>query len=188
MKKRIQWLVSTFLNYYRSFYRYYVPNHLIAKIPVYGIRNFYYRFILDVNLGKGSSIHMGAFFVESKLSVGINSVINRNCHLDCRGDIILGNNVSISPECSLITGSHNVNSPNFEYIEGHIVINDYVWIGSRAMILPNVELGEGVVVCAGAVVTKNVPPYTIVGGVPAREIGKRSNNLNYSCNYLIPFD
>ena len=69
-----------------------------------------------------------------------------------------------------------------------IVINDYVWIGTRAMILPNVELGEGVVVCAGAVVTKNVSPYTIVGGVPAREIGKRSNNLNYSCNYLIPFD
>lgn len=188
MKKRTRRFVLTFLNYFKSFFKYYIPNHLIGNIPFYGIRNFYYKLILGVKLGEGSSIHMGAFFVESNLSVGLNSVINRNCHLDCRGGIVLGNNVSISPECSLITGSHDVNSPDFKYIEGHIIINDYVWIGTRAMILPNIELGEGAVICAGAVVTKDVRPYTIVGGVPARKIGNRSKNLNYSCHYLIPFD
>lgn len=188
MKKKTEKFVLTFLNYYRSFFRYYIPNHLIAKIPLYGIRNFYYKLILGIKIGEGSSIHMGAFFVESNLSIGLNSVINRNCHLDCRGGVILGNNVSISPECTLITGSHDVDSPDFKYIDGQIIINDYVWIGTRAMILPNVELGEGAVICAGAIVTKDVEPYTIVGGVPAKKIGDRSKKLNYSCNYLIPFD
>ena len=178
----------TFLNYYRSFYRSYLPNHLIGKIPFYGIRHFYYRKILGIKVGKGSSIHMGAFFIESNFSMGLNSVVNRNCHLDCRGGVVLGSNVSVSPECMLITGSHVVDSPDFSYTDGQIIINDYVWIGTRAMILPNVELGEGAIVCAGAVVTRDVKPYSIVGGVPAREIGKRSNNLSYKCNYFIPFD
>jgi len=186
--KKILRLPLTFLNYSKAFTRHYIPNHIISRIPFYGIRNFYYKLILGVKLGEGSSIHMGAFFVEGKLSMGLNSVINRNCHLDCRGSIFVGDNVSISPDCSLITASHVVNSSDFKYIEGRIIINNYVWIGTRAMILPNVELGEGAVVCAGAVVSKDVPPYTVVGGVPAREISKRSKDLNYSCNYLIPFD
>lgn len=188
IKGKIARSVSTLQNYFNSFIRHYIPNHLISKIPFYGLRNFYYKLILGVKLGDGSSIHMGTFFVEGNLNMGQNSVINRNCHLDCRGGIILGDNVSISPECTLITASHLVNSSDFKYIEGSITINDYVWIGTRAMILPNVELGEGSVVCAGAVVSKDVPPYTVVGGVPAREISKRSKNLNYSCKYLIPFD
>lgn len=166
----------------------YIPNYIVAYVPIYTFRHLYYRFILGVKLGKGSSIHMGAFFYESNLSIGENCCINRKCHLDCRGNIILGNSVSISPECALITGSHNHNSVGFDYVSGTIILNDYVWLGSRAMILPNVEVGIGAVVCAGAVVTKNVAPYSIVAGVPAKVIGMRSKDLNYSNKWFLPFD
>jgi acetyltransferase-like isoleucine patch superfamily enzyme len=114
------------------------------------------------------------------LVIGDNCCINRKCHLDCRGNIIIGNNVAISPECNLITGSHNHNSVVFNYVSGTIKINDYVWLGTRAMILPDVKIGEKAVVCGGAVVIKNVPPYTIVARIPVKPIGKRSANLNYS--------
>lgn len=172
----------------KLFFTHYIPNHIVAHIPIYKVRHLYYKLILRVKLGDGSSIHMGAFFFQSNLIMGKNCCINRNCHLDCRGGIVLKDNVSISPECSLITGSHDVHSPNFEYIINGIIINSYVWIGTRAVILPNVEVGEGAVICAGAVVTKNVAPYTIVGGVPAKKIGDRTRNLDYSCKWTMPFD
>ena len=62
---------------------------------------------------------------------------------------------------------------------GLVVIIDRAWISCRVVILPGVTVGEGAVVAAGAVVTKNVPPYTIVAGVPAKEVGKRTKDLRY---------
>lgn len=166
----------------------YVPNYIIAYVPSYTVRHLYYRYILGIKIGRGSSIHMGAFFYESNLVIGENCCINRKCHLDCRGQITFGNNVSISPECNLITGSHDLNSADFAYISGNIILNNYVWLGTRAMILPGVEIGEGAVVCAGAVVTKDVKPYQIVAGIPAKVIGERNRNLNYSNKWFLPFD
>lgn len=61
-----------------------------------------------------------------------------------------------------------------------MVIGDYVWLGPRCMVLPGVTVGEGAVVAAGAVVTKNVEPYTLVGGVPAQKIAGRTKELNYN--------
>lgn len=77
------------------------------------------------------------------------------------------------------TGSHDVNSSSFEYKNGSISVGDRAWISSNAIILGNVKIGEGAVVCANAVVTKDVPDFTIVAGVPARQIGKRSTKLKY---------
>jgi acetyltransferase-like isoleucine patch superfamily enzyme len=190
MKKKItsnRFLIKPY-RYFKLFFTLYMPNYIVAFIPSYSIRHSYYRFILGVKIGKGSSIHMGAFFYENNLEIGQNCCINRKCHLDCRGKIIIKNNVSISPDCVLITGSHNINSKSFEYTSGNITINDYVWLGTRAMILPGVEVGEGAVICAGAVVTKNVEPYQIVGGVPAKVIGERGKGLDYSNSWFLPFD
>lgn len=177
-----------FLYYTDCFFKHYVPNNIVSKIPFYSIRHLYYKKILQIKIGTGTSIHMGVFFFHSNLDIGCNTCINRNIHLDCRGGILIGNNVSISPECTLITGSHDYNSKGFDYISHKITIADYVWIGTRSIILPNVEIGEGAVVCAGSVVTKNVAPYSVVAGVPAKEIGLRSNNLSYHCNWFMPFD
>lgn len=67
-----------------------------------------------------------------------------------------------------------------------ININDYVWIGANVTVLQNVKIGQGAVVCAGSVVTKDVEPYSIVAGTPARPIGKRYKQLNYKCNGYEP--
>ena len=79
----------------------------------------------------------------------------------------------------LITGSHNINSPGFEAIFEPIVIDDYAWICTGATIVQGVRIGKGAVVAAGAVVTHDVKPYTVVGGIPAKEIATRSIDLEY---------
>jgi maltose O-acetyltransferase len=104
-----------------------------------------------------------------------------------RGKIFIGNSVSISFGVKLITGSHKVNSESFFGEFKPININDYVWIGAGAIVLPGCSIGRGAVVAAGSVVTKNVDAYSVVAGIPARKIGERNINLNYKCQWDIPF-
>ncbi|HEU5439754.1 MAG TPA: acyltransferase, partial [Ktedonobacterales bacterium] len=73
----------------------------------------------------------------------------------------------------LVTGTHDMNDPDFRDEYKAIVIDDYAWIGSRATILAGVTIGRGAVVMAGAVVTRDVPPFAVVGGVPAKVVGER---------------
>ncbi len=73
----------------------------------------------------------------------------------------------------ILAGSHDVHAPRFNDIAGFVTIEDYVWIGARAIVLPGVTLGRGAVVAAGSVVTKNVASMTIVAGVPAKPVGVR---------------
>jgi len=68
-----------------------------------------------------------------------------------------------------------------------VIIEDYAWVSSRTTLLPGVTIGKGAVVAAGAVVTKSVEPYTVVGGVPAKKIGERSKELNYKLSSSVPF-
>ena len=75
-----------------------------------------------------------------------------------------------------------MNDKYFSPTEGEVVIGDFVFIGINAIILKSVHIGKGAVICAGAVVTKNVEPYAIVAGVPARLIGYRIKDLDYKCN------
>src|SRR5439155_22180362 len=83
-------------------------------------------------------------------------------------------NVNISPGVWIFTDSHDLHDPLFPEVLAPVTIADYVWVGSRAMIQPGVTVGEGAVVAAGSVVTRNVDPYTVVAGVPARPIGTRT--------------
>jgi maltose O-acetyltransferase len=73
-------------------------------------------------------------------------------------------------------------------VGGPVTIHDHAWISARAIILPCVTIGQGAVVAAGAVVTRDVPEYSIVGGVPAKPIGTRPKNLDYCpADYVLPF-
>jgi len=130
---------------------------------------------------------MGCFFTGNNIKIGSNTVIARNCYFDGRAGLIdIKNNVSIAPEVCIITMSHQVNSPDFDTIVKPVLIEDYVWVGTRAMIMPGVIAGQGCVLAAASVVTKSVDPYTVVAGSPAKKIGERTKDLNYSLNYF-PF-
>lgn len=165
---------------------YFLLNRVIAFIPVYWFRHLAYRFT-GIRIGRGSSIKMGAWLEGPHILIGEDSSVGRNCMLDGRGRLTIGNHVSISPDVQLITGSHDLNSPDFSFVSAPIVLEDFVWVGSRATILPGVTVGRGAVVATGAVVTRNVAPMTVVGGVPARKIGIRSSELSYSLNWTPPF-
>ena len=90
-----------------------------------------------------------------------------------KGEIKIGNNVTISQGAYLCTATHDISSQTMDLICKPIVIEDNVWIASHATILPGVTIGEGAVVGACAVVTKDVAPWTVVGGNPAKFIKKR---------------
>lgn len=177
-----------FKNYIKQLIHHYIPNHIIAKIPSYKIRHWYYKIIMKIKIGYGSSIHMNNFIFRGVLTIGEKTTINRLCHLDARGTIIIGSNVTISPDVYLITADHDINARNFCYRSKAIYISDYVFIGTRAVILPGISIGKGAVVCAGAVVSKDVPDFTIVAGVPAKIIGERIKDLDYNCSWFMPFD
>ena len=87
--------------------------------------------------------------------------------------IEIGNCVVINDGVRLITGSHDIHSPTYDHVFSPIIIEDHAWIATDAMILKGVRIGRGAVVAAAAVVTRDVRPFTVVGGNPAREIGTR---------------
>jgi acetyltransferase-like isoleucine patch superfamily enzyme len=162
----------------------YLTNRVVAHIPFHFIRLSFYRSCLGLEIGTGSYIFMEAWFDAKKnFKLGNNSIINQKCRLDNRGIITIGDSVSISPEVCILTADHYPQSPDFSGDVFPVTIEDYVFIGTRAMILPGVTLGKGVVVGAGAVVTKDVAPFTIVAGVPAKPIGERRSDLDYSASY-----
>ncbi|MBO5092993.1 MAG: sugar O-acetyltransferase, partial [Lachnospiraceae bacterium] len=103
------------------------------------------------------------------ITFGKDVFVNSGCHFQDQGGIAIGDGTLIGHNVVLATINHDLDPRNNR--KNHyapITIGNYVWIGSNATILPGVTLGDWSVVAAGAVVTKDVPPYTVVGGVPAK--------------------
>ncbi len=115
--------------------------------------------------------------------MGNTSVINAKCRLDNRGTITIGNNVSISQEVNIITAYHDVDLVDFTGTYLPVIINDLVFIGTRAMILPGVTIGRGAIIAAGAIVTKNVVPFAVMAGAPAKLIKMRREDVAYTCDH-----
>ncbi|MDB5711494.1 MAG: hypothetical protein JWL96_3564 [Sphingomonas bacterium] len=159
-------------------------NDLIGRIPSRTLRHLFLRFWLR-ELAAGAGVQLRCRFLNGrKVTLGPRTVINFGCLLDGRHyPIVTGSDVSIGPEASILTLGHDPQSGDFATKGGPVTIGDRAWIAYRAVILPGVTIGEGAVVAAGAVVTADVAPYTIVGGNPAREIGKRSEALSYRLTY-----
>lgn len=170
----------------------------------YFLRSFYYKkrlrksfqkirfepglrieFPRNIELGSGSYFGFNCKLYASKLSkikIGFNASFNSNVMINARGKgkIFIGNNVLIGPNVVLRSSNHSFDSvkkpvKDQGMKDGEIIINDDVWIGSNVVILPNCNIGKGAIVAAGAVVTRNVDSYTVVGGVPAKLINKRMN-------------
>ena len=107
------------------------------------------------------------------VTTGRSVAIDDGVNLYSVDKINIGTKVAISREAFICTASHDITKPNRPLVTAPITICDGVWIGARAIVLPGVTIGEGAVVAAGAVVTKDVEPWTIVGGNPAKVLKKR---------------
>lgn len=174
--------LKKFRRYLDGFCRY--MDFKTGLIPSHSVRDWLYRHVFGIKMGKGSIIYFGAEIrCHSRLSIGKNSIIGDRAILDARNRITIGNNVNFSTGVQIWTEQHSHGDPWFRCISDEkfeVRIDDRAWIGPRVTILHSVHIGEGAVVAAGSVVTKDVEPFTIVAGIPARKIGTRSRNLRYT--------
>lgn len=142
------------------------------------IRNFCFAFLFKTK-GTGGHIDYGCYFRNmKKIEIGNDVAINRNCsfyasyHIK-ESFIKIGNNVAIGPDVTVFGAGHDYSKHELPDTAGNVVIGDYVWIGGNSTVLQGVHIGEGAVIGAGSVVTKDVAPWTVVAGDPAKFIKTR---------------
>jgi acetyltransferase-like isoleucine patch superfamily enzyme len=173
---------------YRPAVCFFLGNHLFMNWTPSRLRHWFLRRYCNVRIGANSSIAMGCFVTGRDIEIGSNTVINRHTYLDGRVPLRIGNNVNVSHHTLIQTLTHDPQDPDFRCLEKPVVIGDHAWIGARAIICPGVAIGEGAVIGAGSVVTRDVAPYTIVGGNPAVFIKERNRDLRYRTRYFPLFD
>lgn len=134
-----------------------------------------------MTIGKGSTIGRLTRF-QGKITIGENAFVNEFCSLNAGLDdeIIIGEYTSLAPDCYLITGDHDIDKNVLINVRGDeggkrgsIVIGKNCWIGAKSIILKNVSIGDGAVIGAGSVVTRDIPPFAVAVGNPARVIKYR---------------
>ena len=159
----------------------------LGWFPSHRVRNFVYR-RAGLSLHPTSSIHWRAeFYAPERIRIGAHCTIGDTAFLDGRSGLTIGASVNLGSHVSIYTRQHDVDSADFAEVGAPVVVGDYAWISSHAIVLPGVTIGEGAVVAAGAVVTKDVDPYTLVGGNPARFIRPRQPGQTYRLGYAKRF-
>lgn len=147
---------------------YYATNNVIAK----GM----------MQIGKGTNIRPTVFIREPRnIIIGNYTRLNHNTMIiggHDKAKVIIGNNVLTGPNVCFFASNHNYEDPNIPitdqgYYEADIIVEDDVWIGANSVITAGVTIGKGSIIGAGSVVTKDIPPYSIAGGCPAKIIKKR---------------
>jgi maltose O-acetyltransferase len=155
-----------------------MPSRNDPRAPVVRLRAMVCRALFR-HSGKCVNIQKGVYFGKGhKISIGDYSGIGERSILGQTDEITIGDNVLTGPELMIFTQNHHFGDRNVPIrmqggVPAPVVIENDVWIGARVIILAGVTIGTGSVVGAGSVVTKDVAPYSIVGGVPAKVIGQR---------------
>lgn len=145
---------------------------------------FLRKIVFKLALGKygilgGTTIDYQTYIrYPSKVSIGSATTINRGCKFYASYhfkdvSIRIGNHVAVGPEVSFFAAGHDYTGLSLPDTAGNIEVGDYVWIGGRSVVLGGVKIGEGAVIGAGSVVTRDIPPYTVAAGVPAKVIKTR---------------
>jgi acetyltransferase-like isoleucine patch superfamily enzyme len=163
----------------------YIFNHVVNRIPLAGARMRLYA-ALGVQFDEISSTHIALgvdMWLGGRLAMGARSTIGQRCYIDARGGIRIDSDVSIAREAALLTATHVPDHPDFAGRVLRVHLHQRCWIGLRALVLPGISIGEGAIVGAGAVVTADVDPYTIVGGVPAKVLRKRREPMSYELDW-----
>ena len=158
----------------------YLTNYVMMHVPSFTFRHLWYRVVLGIRIDKNAAVFMGTYVWlrapgnrRVAVRIGRNSSSIGTALLMFADGLTIGNNVSISPEVMVLGETHDINDAGFGVVQGSVRIEDYAFIGTRAMIFPGVTVGRGAVIAAGSLVSKDVPPMTIVAGAPARPIGMR---------------
>jgi maltose O-acetyltransferase len=162
----------------------YLFNKYAMNFPSRRVRKFFAKkfckFIGDnVFIGIGVQLR-GA---PKNITIGHHTIINPKIILDGRKPINIGNNVDIGENTIIWTVEHDPNDNNHGVKSSSVTIEDYVWIATNVTILPGITIGKGSVIACNSVVTKDIAPMTIAGGIPAKKIATRENNLEYILNY-----
>lgn len=163
---------------------FYLILRIIMNIPFNNIRIAYLR-ILGAKIGSHVFIGRKCDIRKPRnIIIGDHVVINPKVLLDGRGGILrIGSNVDIALESIIWTESHDPHDDYHKTVNMASTIEDYVWIGCRAMIMPGINIGRGAVIAAGTIVTKNVEAMNIVAGVPAKIVSERRSSLKYQKNF-----
>ncbi|NOW02660.1 acyltransferase [Clostridium beijerinckii] len=152
-----------------------------GKVPFTNFLNCIKRFLLRkvfIKVGNHANIRPNIRFILGRnISIGNNSSIGYRCYLQDGAQITIGDDVMMGPEVKIYTTNHGTSKEKIMRLQPSVhrpvKIEDDVWIGHNVIILPNVTIGKGAVLGAGAIITKDVEEYAIVGGSPARVLKYR---------------
>lgn len=171
-------VLKNMMNKYKKRFVWWFTNSFLSSFPSRRIRLKGLK-ILGMKF-MGSARFFEGFHIRDphKIIVGNRVSVGPKVLLDGRKGLTLGNSVVIGYGAIIWTLNHDYNDIHFCLKGAPVIIHDYAWICSHSIILPGITIGEGAIVASNAVVTKDVLPYTIVGGVPAKVIGKREQK-NY---------
>lgn len=142
------------------------------------LRPLIFRLVLE-NLGAGVVFQRGIRLIcPEYVSIGSHCSIGRGVFITGGGGVTIGDWVGIGPDSKIWSINHRFDDPDRPWLQqGHelkpVVIEDDVWLGANVFVAPGVSIGRGAIISAGAVVTKNIPAYALVGGNPGRVIGWR---------------
>lgn len=178
---RANCLKKFIMNWIQSLIRYNL--FLISYIPSHHIRIALYQYVFKMDIGKRVVIYYGAELRDPwNIHIGDGSIIGDKALLDGRCGLYIGKNVNFGTGISVYTMQHDVDDRYFgiEYKSKPVHINEHAWISSGVTVLPGVTVGEGGVAAAGAVVTKDIPPFEVWGGVPAKKLRNRNTELQYT--------
>lgn len=154
-------------------------NSWVCHLPLRTLRMAWLR-ALGAQLGPGSAVFWGTTVFNARdLVVGERTVVSFRCVLDARGGLRLGSDVVVASDVQLISGGHDVDSPDFAAFFRRVEVGDRAWLGSRCTVLAGASIGAGAVVAAAALVTGDVPDHVVVAGVPARAVRERARDLRY---------
>ena len=156
-----------------------VYNFGFTHFPSHTVRQAVLK-LWGAKIGKRVGIFRGTSVLGiHELQIGDHSTIGWRCMLDARGGLAIGSNVVIASDTQFITAHHVPNSDDFRAVTAPITVEDFVWIASRSTVLDGVTIGRGAVVGAGSLVRGDVPPMTIVAGIPAQAVRERRSALDY---------